>query len=118
MDHSEAVARVLQGEALRSIAGAYRDDLITAMGLQDDDITDNTFKGETSRFMKQLCRHLGDRYEGDQRVGVALLDWVHQVDDYEAYDALLTSFQFETRPSVVRKGRILFPGPLTAHWES
>lgn len=118
MDLAEAVERVMQGEALRSIAADYREDLITAMGLEDEDITDTTFSGETSRFMKQLCRHLGERHEGDQRVGVALLDWVHQVDDYEAYDALLTSFQFEGRSSVLRKGRVLFPGPLTAHWES
>ena len=116
MDLQEAVERVLQGEAMRSLARDYRESLISAMGLDEDDVTESTFRVETGRFMNQLCRHLGDRHEGDHRVCVALREWVHRVSDYEAYDALLTSFSFEGREVVLRKARVLFPGPLTAHW--
>ncbi len=116
MDFQEAAERVLQGETMHSLASDYREGLISTMGHGEDDVAQSTFRAETTRFMNQLCRHLGDRHEGDHRVCVALRDWVHRVSDYEAYDALLTSFSFEGREAVLRKARVLFPGPLTAHW--
>ncbi len=118
MNLQEAVERVLQGEPMHMLAAAYRDEMIADMGLEEDDVSETTFRPETGKFMNQLCRHLGERYEGDHRVCSSLEDWVHKVDDYEAYDALLSAFSFEGKATVLRKGRILFPGPLTAHWES
>ena len=118
MNLDQATERVLHGESLQSLATAYREQLIADTGLEEEDVSETTFRPETRRFMKQLCRHLGERCEGDHRVCRALEDWVHRVEDYEAYDALLTSFTFEGRAAVLRKGRILFPGPLTAHWQT
>jgi hypothetical protein len=66
--------------------------------------------------MRMLARHLGDRHSGEIRVGCALRDWVTQCDHYEAWDALLSGFAIEGREALLRRGRMLFPGPLTAHW--
>ncbi len=118
MDLQKAVGRLFEGEPMYMLARAYREGLIDAMELGEDDVTQSTFRAETKVFMNQLCRHLGDRHADDHRVCIALREWVHRVDDYEAYDALLTSFRFDDRTAVLRKGRILFPGPLTAHWQT
>ena len=53
---------------------------------------------------------------GDPRVQVALRDWVMLSDQYEAFDALLSSFDFPGKDVLVQRGRQLFPGPLTSHW--
>ena len=76
-----------------------------------------TFRNETRAFMNKLCRALGDRHPGNPHVCAALHDWVRGVSDYEAFDALLSGFRFEGRHAVLERGRVLFPGPLTAHWE-
>jgi hypothetical protein len=48
----------------------------------------------------------------------ALREWVVRVEHYEAWDALLAGFDFHGKAALVRRGRMLFPGPLTAHWEA
>jgi hypothetical protein len=67
--------------------------------------------------MRKFARHLGDRHAGDPRVGQALRDWVELSDHYEAWDALLSGFRCEGRETLLRRGRMMFPRPLTAHWE-
>ena len=37
--------------------------------------------------------------------------------DYEAWDALLTHYQFDGKEELIRRGRVLFAGPMTAHWD-
>jgi len=39
-----------------------------------------------------------------------------ECDHYEAWDALLAGFDFPGKSALVRRGRMRFPGPLTAHW--
>jgi hypothetical protein len=104
------------GEPLRMIAAQYREGLLVDMGLDPDAAPDGLFVKETTRFMNQMCRHLGDRHAGDARVAHAMEEWVRQVDEYDAFDVLLSHFDFEARQAVLRRGRNLFPGPLTAHW--
>jgi hypothetical protein len=116
MEISEAVDDVLMGASLRQVAAAYRDGLIEHFGFRPDEITSETFRAEVAAFMRKLARQLGDRHQGDARVGQALVEWVQQCDHYEAWDALLSGFEVEAREALVRRGRILFPGPLTRHW--
>ena len=52
------------------------------------------------------------------KVPAALQDWVRLVEDYDAFDALLSNYKFAGREMVIRRGKQLFPGPLTAHWET
>ncbi len=118
MQLAEAVDRVLLGESLRGIAAAYRAELLEDLGLDPEQARPETFRRETHQFMGKLCRELADRHPGDTRAGAALREWVRRVDDYDAFDALLTAFgSFDGRETVVRRGRRLFAGPLTAHWE-
>jgi hypothetical protein len=118
MQLSEAVERILLGEPLQSVAADYRSTLLQDCGLEPAEAGPRTFQPETRRFMNRLCRELAHRHEGDSRAAAALHDWVHRVDDYDAFDALLSGFgQFDGREAIVRRGRTLFPGPLTAHWE-
>ncbi|GAB4139468.1 MAG: hypothetical protein Fur0037_05750 [Planctomycetota bacterium] len=116
MDHDRAVSDVLLGASLMEIAGSYRQELIDEFGLRPEDVTPSTFERETASFMRKLCRILGEKHQGDPRVAEALREYVQLADHYEAFDALLTGFRFEGMESVIRRGRILFPGPLTAHW--
>ena len=60
---------------------------------------------------------LGDRHAGDARVAVALHAWCQRVEDYDAWDVLLSEYEFDGREALMRRGKVLFPGPLTAHWE-
>lgn len=115
-DLFESAERILLGESLRDVASGYRNDLLVDMGFDPDDAPENLFQKETTRFMNQVCRHLGERHAGDHAVAAGLEAWVHQVDEYDAFDALLENFEFPTRFAVLKRGRILFPGPLTAHW--
>ncbi len=116
MDIPKATEDVLLGASLRQVAAAYRADLIEAFGFRPDEVTPDTFREESSAFMRRLARHLGERHAGDPRVGQALREWVVRCDHYEAWDALLAGFVVEDRDMLVRRGRVLFPGPLTAHW--
>jgi len=118
MDLRRAVEDVLLGAPLGQIAAAYRQDLIEAFDFRPEEVTKDTFADETASFMKKVARHLGDRHAGDQRVLQALHDWVLGVEDYEAWDALLSGFDFHGKAALIRRGRMLFPGPLTAHWSA
>lgn len=113
-----AAADVLLGASMRQIAAEYRDELIEEFGFRDDEVTPATFQNETATFMRRLARHLGDRHGGDARVGHALQEWVGFTDHYEAWDALLSGFDVDDREALLRRGKVLFPGTLTAHWDS
>ena len=112
----EIADRVLLGESLRDVSIDYRNRMLTDMGFEPGDAPESLFTKETAQFMSEVCRHLGERHAGDQAVAAGLEAWVGQVDDYDAFDALLGHFEFPSRPAVLKRGRILFPGPLTAHW--
>jgi hypothetical protein len=116
MELTAAVAEVMLGASMRAIADAHRQELLDAFGFRPEETDASVLVPETMQFMRELCRHLGDRHAGDPRALVALHDWVQRVDHYEAFDALLSGFRFEGRERLVRRGRMLFPGPLTAHW--
>jgi hypothetical protein len=116
MNVQAAAAEVLLGASLAQLASAVREQWLRDFGFRPDEITADTLRAEVDAFMRKLARHLGDRHAGDARVGCALRDWVLQCDHYEAWDALLSSFDVEGREALVRRGRVLFPRPLTAHW--
>ena len=118
MDLEQATERVLLGESMRSIAIAHREDLLAGIRLDPREALPETFAAETSSFMKALCRVLAERWSGDRRVLVALREWVRSVQDYEAWDALLTHFDFEGKQQLIQRGRTLFAGPMTAHWRT
>ncbi|MCC7399694.1 MAG: hypothetical protein IT455_21700 [Planctomycetes bacterium] len=117
MDIAAAVEDVLLGASLEQVAAGCRAELIKDFGFRPEEVTPETFRSEVAAFMRKLARHLGDRHPGDARVGHALRQWVRSSDHYEAWDALLTGFQVEGREALVRRGRVLFPGPLTRHWD-
>ena len=117
MDVKSAVEEVLLGATLIQVAGDYRKKLIDDFGFREDEVGPNTFEKETATFMRQLARHIGDRHSGDPRLLPALHAWVQRVDHYEAWDALLAGFDFPGKEALVRRGRVRFPGPLTAHWQ-
>lgn len=116
MDLAAAVKDVLLGASLRQVAAAHREDLIHAFGFRADEVTDATFATETAAFVRKLARQLGDQFAGHPGVGQALRDHVLGSELYEVWDALLSGFDFEDRAMILRRGRMLFPGPLTAHW--
>jgi len=116
MQLAAAVADVMLGASLLQVAAGFREDLLRDFGFRPEETTPDTFRSETAAFMRQLARHLGERHAGDPRVGQALRDWIMHSDHYEAWDALLSGFAVEGREALVRRGRVLFPGPLTAHW--
>ncbi|MDP6929644.1 MAG: hypothetical protein QF412_08090 [Planctomycetota bacterium] len=113
----EAVDRVLLGEPLRVLVSAYREELLISDGLDPQEAEPMLRIDDAHKFIARVCRHLGERHAGDERACVALRDWAAVVDDYDAYDALLTGFQFEGRNHVLEKGRLLFPRMLTSHWD-
>ena len=117
MELQAAVKDVLYGASLAQVAAGLREQLIKDFGFRPEEVTPSTVQTEVAAFMRKLARHLGDRHAGDVRVGSALKDWVMRCDHYEAWDALLSGFAVEGRESFVRRGRVMFPGPLTAHWD-
>ncbi len=116
MDLGKAVDDVLLGASMRQVAANCRAAMIEAFGFRPEEVTPDTFRSEVAAFMRNLARRLGDRHTGDPRAGEALRQWVAQCDHYEAWDALLSGFQVDGREALLRRGRLLFPGPLTAHW--
>jgi hypothetical protein len=116
MQLDRAVKEILLGASVSSIGAAYRQHLIDAFAFRPEEVRPETFAAETEAFQRRLCRLLGDRHAGDPRVQVALRDWVMLSDQYEAFDALLSSFDFPGKDVLVQRGRMLFPGPLTSHW--
>lgn len=118
LDIAQAVEDVQLGASLRSVAIAFRQSLIDTFQFRPEEVGEGTFAVETTSFMKKFARHLGDRHRGDPQVLHALRDWVMRVEHYEAWDALLAGFDFHGKAALVRRGRVLFPGPMTAHWEA
>jgi hypothetical protein len=118
MKLEDAVREVFLGASLQQIAADFRQELIAAFDFRPEEVSNDTFAPETAAFMQKLARHLGDRHAGDPRVGEALREWVMQCDHYEAWDALLAGFEFRGKSTLIRRGRVRFPGPLTAHWHS
>ena len=117
-DIRRAADDVLLGASMRQVAHEFRERLIEDFGFRPEEVTQETFKDEVAAFMRALARHLGDRHQGDARVGEALETWVRFTDHYEAWDALLAgSFDVEGKEALIRRGRMLFPGPLTRHWD-
>lgn len=116
MDLAQAVQEVQEGSSLLQVAAEFRADLIAHFGFRPEEVTSQTFRGEVEAFMRKLARHLGDRHAGEPRIGEALRQWVLRTDHYEAWDALLSGFDIDGREALVRRGRVMFPGPLTAHW--
>lgn len=116
MDIPRAVKEVQMGASLRQIAADYRQELLAAFGFRPEETTPDTFRSEVTAFMRSLARHFGDRHAGEPRIGQALQDWVMVSDHYEAWDALLSGFQVDGREALLRRGRVMFPGPLTSHW--
>jgi hypothetical protein len=118
MELTEAVERVSLGESIAQIASAYREGLLADFGLDPKRTSAETFRTETRAFCNKLCRRLGDLRPTDKRSAAALVAWLGFVDEYDAYDSLLTNFRaFEGRTTLLERGRRLFPGPLTAHWD-
>jgi len=117
-DIRRAADDVLLGASMRQVAHEFRERLIEDFGFRPEEVTQETFQAEVAAFMRALARHLGDRHQGDARVGEALETWVRFTDHYEAWDALLAgSFDVDAREALIRRGRVLFPGPLTRHWD-
>ena len=115
-DIKRATKEVLLGASMRQVAHDYRERLIEDFGFRAEEVTPTTFRDEVANFMRSLASHLGDRHRGDARVGTALEQWVQSCDHYEAWDALLSGFEVESREALIERGRVLFPGPLTRHW--
>jgi hypothetical protein len=116
MDLDAATRRLDLGESMSSIAAAVREAMLASVGMTLDEASPQTFAEESRRFMSKLCRHVERVRAGNPRIGAALRDWVQRVDDFDAFDVLLTSFPCEQREAVLRRGRVLFPRTLTAHW--
>ena len=117
MNVQAATKEVLMGASLQQIASTLRAQWIRDFGFRPDEVTPQTLQAELAAFMRKFARHLGDRHARDPRVGQALREWVELCDHYEAWDALLSGFPIENRESLLRRGRMMFPGPLTAHWD-
>ncbi len=117
MQVQEAVDRVLLGESLEHLARGYRDKLLTDLGMDPEECGETLFLKETHQFINKVCVHLGEKHAGDARASAALQAWVRRVEDYDAFDALLSNYKFAGREMIIRRGKQLFPGPLTAHWE-
>lgn len=116
MQLERAVKEILLGASVHSVGACYRQDLIDTFGFRPEEVRPETFAAETESFQRRLCRMLGDRHAGNARVGQALRDWVMLSEHYEAFDALLSAWDFPGKQALVERGRRLFPGPLTSHW--
>ena len=116
MDLEQGIERVLLGEAMGALATACQEEMLESVGLDPREALPETFRAESRSFIKMLCRALGEKHSGDHRALAALRDWVREVNDYEAWDALLTHFEFDGKDTLIRRGRVLFAGPMTAHW--
>ena len=118
MDITVASRRVLLGESIAHLAAVYRQQMLDAVGLTPEEASPTTFRKEAVRFAGKVCRHLAERHASDGHAEHALAEWAQQIEDYDAFDALLATFRdFDGRPALLRRGKVLFPGPLTAHWE-
>ncbi len=116
MELKDAADRILLGESLQSIASHFRAALMAEMGMDPEESPPDLFRKETLRYMNEVCRHLGERHSEDRRVAIALRAWIRFEEEYDAFDVLLSNYNFEQRPAVLRRGRFLFPSTLTSHW--
>lgn len=116
-DLRQLETQVLEGESIHSITEDHRQALIHQMGLEEEDVRPDTFRKESVRLGGALSRRISERHPDDRRVAAALLDWVREVEDYDAWDSLLSTFDFHGKNQLVRRGKVLFPGPLTSHWD-
>ena len=125
MKLEDAIEGVLLGESLRSIRSRL---LMEELGVYDEDGLATAFRkldheratklqSETLRFVGTLCRVLGERHERDMRICTVIEVWVRETKDYDAFDALLSNFDWPGRARCLDQGRRLFPSTLTAHWE-
>lgn len=115
---AEAIESIRLGEDLSSIAAGHRARLCRGADIDPEEADDEVFAAEVAGFMRALCRRIGDRHAGEARMAAALRDWVERSRDYEAWDALLSGFEFEGRSRYVERGRVMFPGSMTAHWSA
>lgn len=118
MNVHEASQSVLLGASLAQIGTEYRNELLESFGIDPAAAQPDTFRNESRNFVNKVCREIGERHRGDSRVQAALVAWAGLVDEYDVFDVLLTNFRdFEDRALLLARGRRLFPGPLTAHWD-
>src|SRR5688572_2968846 len=101
MQLERAVREILLGASVQSVGAAYRQELIDAFAFRPDEVKRDTFAAETESFQRRLCRMLGDRHGGHPRVGQALRDWLLLSDHYEAFDALLSGWDFPGKEALV-----------------
>lgn len=116
MDIGSALSALRAGASLRQIAADCQNEWLAAAGMKSDQPPPAACHEQVAAFLRSFARHLGDRCAGEPRIGMALREWVEHTDHYEAWDALLSSFAVDGRLALVRRGRLMFPGPLTAHW--
>ena len=113
----DALQQVLDGSSLQQIAAEVRAEHLEKLGIDLAGADPRVGGDEVAAFMRTFARHLGDRHAGNPRIGQALRDWVRHSDHYEAWDALLSGFDVDGRDVLIRRGRVMFPGPMTAHWD-
>ena len=121
---AQATESVLLGESILSIREGFLWGVTEALDPEDfqnrwaalDTVQRSEFNEQARGFTSDLVRRLGERHEGDQRACTALLEWCARTKDYEAFDALLCSFEFPGKDRVLDEGRRLFPTTLTSHW--
>lgn len=118
MDIQTASRRVLLGESIASLIAVYRQELLDSVGLSEEEAAPTTFLKEAHLFAGKVCRNLAEHHASHGYVGTALADWARRAHDYDVFDALLSTYRsFDGRAALVRRGKALFPGPLTTHWE-
>ena len=124
MKLEEAYESVLLGESLPALHERHQHE---SLGIEDPKEARKKLRGlptpaqqelrdDATRFLGSLCRLLGDKHAGEDRIATLLRGWAERSKDYEAFDALLCNFEFPGRMQVLAEGRRLFPSTLTAHW--
>jgi hypothetical protein len=115
--HKAASLDVLLGASLAQVAAEYcRPSCIRDFGFRPEEVTVDTFRSEVARSCAswRAISAIGIAGDAARRPRAAAVD--HAVDHYEAWDALLSGFRRRPRSAGAAR-RVLFPGPLTAHWD-
>ncbi|PIE25587.1 MAG: hypothetical protein CSA62_00845 [Planctomycetota bacterium] len=126
MKLEEAYESVLLGESLTALHERHQHE---SLGIEDPKEARKKVRAlsapeqqelhdEATRFLGSLCRLLGDKHAGEDRIAAVLRTWAERSKDYEAFDALLCMFEFPGRRQVLAEGKRLFPRTLTEHWSS
>ena len=113
---TSAAERVLLGEELVSIHDARRSWLCAEAEI-DAKEDEGAFRTDADQFLRDLCRELAEKHAGRARIAVALRRWLDRSSDYEAWDALMSAFDFDGRDRMLARGMRLFPGMMTSHWQ-